>query len=129
MVSAGCAQKRGSAARLTQGLHGEPGCWLRVQAAAGGKRRQRLAAPSCDRPNESCSSWRALAKRTCTGLSVMPRASQPNFWAMCLLLPPMPQPTSTICSGGLEGRQKGAVAAHDIGAFGWGISHGRLAAS
>jgi len=34
---------------------------------------------------------------TCTGDSVMPSALQPNFLEMCLLLPPMPQPTSTIC--------------------------------
>ena len=34
---------------------------------------------------------------TCTGLRVMPRAAQPNLLAMCRLLPPMPQPTSTIC--------------------------------
>ena len=37
------------------------------------------------------------ASNTCTGDSVMPSALQPNFLEMCLLLPPMPQPTSTIC--------------------------------
>ena len=35
---------------------------------------------------------------TCTGLRVMPRAAHPSRRAMCRLLPPMPQPTSTICS-------------------------------
>jgi len=35
-------------------------------------------------------------QRACTGLSVRPRAVQPYFLAMCLLLPPMPHPTSTI---------------------------------
>ena len=34
---------------------------------------------------------------TCTGLSVIPCAVQPNLRAICLLLPPMPHPTSTIC--------------------------------
>ena len=38
----------------------------------------------------------SAGRRTCTGLSVNPRAVQPYFRAMCLLLPPMPHPTSTI---------------------------------
>ena len=38
-----------------------------------------------------------VKQQTWTGLSVIPRAAQPYFRAICLLLPPMPQPTSTIC--------------------------------
>ena len=34
----------------------------------------------------------------CTGLRVSPRAEQPYILAMCLLLPPMPHPMSTICA-------------------------------
>jgi hypothetical protein len=38
----------------------------------------------------------ALARAACTGLSVIPRAVQPYLRDMWRLLPPMPQPTSTI---------------------------------
>lgn len=39
----------------------------------------------------------SLARCACTGLKVMPCAVQPYLLLMCLLLPPMPQPTSTNC--------------------------------
>jgi hypothetical protein len=40
-----------------------------------------------------------LGACTWTGLRVMPLPELPYFAAMCRLLPPMPQPTSTVCIG------------------------------
>lgn len=63
----------------------------------------------------------SFARAACTGLSVMPCAVHPNLRLMCLLLPPMPQPTSTICrqankargwslcGGAASGRRRGTL--------------------
>jgi len=56
-----------------------------------------------------CDSVGVVAPSTCTGLSVIPRAAQPNLRAMCLLLPPMPQPTSNTCGAA---RRSSAVRGH-----------------
>lgn len=40
---------------------------------------------------------RRASEATCLELKVMPVAFAPYFCAIYLLLPPMPQPTSTIC--------------------------------
>jgi hypothetical protein len=55
----------------------------------------------------------SFARCACTGLRVMPCAVQPHLLLMCLLLPPMPQPTSTICATAMQRVMQNSCMDHD----------------